>query len=141
MTPLVGARLFCVELAQYTKSRQKPVKMYMLIKSKYFLPCLLAHNRKKTCTFISLPSSKVISLSIENNRFCPVKGVLHEKMDSSGSLTLVSVGLNGGRFFLRCNCSSPTATTTRRSQHRSRSRAAERILRTGTLASEDWHRR
>src|SRR6266568_4366098 len=111
------------------------------IKSTYNLPCLLAHNCKKKCTFTSLPSSKVISLSVENSRFCPVKGVLHEKMDSPGSRTLVLVGSTGWRFFIRCDCSSPTATTPRRSQRSSRSRGAQRILRGGTLVSKDWHRR
>src|ERR1700694_1601776 len=82
----------------------------------------------------------VISLSAENSRFYPVKGVLHEKMDSSGSRPLVPVGIHWWKFFIRCNCSFPTATATRRSQC-SRSRGAQRILRGGTLVSQDWHRR
>src|SRR5437588_11927281 len=115
--------------------------MNMLINSTYCLPCFLAHNGKKTCNFQSLHSSKVNSLSVENSRFSPVKGVLHEKMDASGSRPLVPVGIRGWRFFIRCTCSSPTATTTRRSQRIRRSRGAQRILRGGTLVSQDRHRR
>src|SRR5579884_3791445 len=58
------------------------------VDQKHILPSVFTCSRRQEnmhLYLLSLPSSKVISLSVENSYFCAVEGVLHEKMDSSPS--------------------------------------------------------
>src|SRR5260370_25156165 len=66
------------------KSDQNQVQMNRWIKITSYFPHVFAQMHEKTCTFHTFLSSIVISLSIENRHIFLVKGVLHEKMDSSG---------------------------------------------------------
>ena len=77
--------LFTREHQPSSKSGQMPVHLSRVVTSTS-CPSLWMPNGQSTCTFPSLPSSKMIAHSIANSHGCPVKGVLYAQMDSSHAL-------------------------------------------------------